>query len=49
MIRPDDNIAQRHRFGDQEIVPLTKSGRNWLLAVTAGCIAFWAGLIWWMS
>ncbi len=49
MTRIDDNIAMRHRFGDQGVVPLTDSGRMWLVLVTVGCVAFWTGLIWWLS
>lgn len=35
MSRPDD------------YVPLTQMDRKYLLTVTLGCLALWAGIIWW--
>ncbi len=49
MTRPDENIAMRHRFGNQGVVPLTKTGRFWLSVIGVGLAAFWTSLLWWLS
>lgn len=48
------NMARRHRHGkewdrlDDYAGPINSRDRRYILAVVAGCIAFWVAVFWWV-